>query len=49
MYGYEVSFGRAFDGKVKVVNNEHSREFKDMEEAMEWIREEQKRQYNLDD
>ncbi len=49
MYGYEVSFGRAFNGKVKVVNNEHSREFKDMEEAMDWIREEQKRQYDLDD
>lgn len=49
MYGYEVSFGKAFNGQVKVTNNENSREFKDMEEAMEWIKDEQQRQFDLDD
>lgn len=49
IYGYEVSFGKAFNGQVKVVNNEHSRDFKDMEEAMEWIKDEQQRQFDLDD
>lgn len=49
MYGYEVSFGKAFNGQVKMTNNECSHEFKDMEEAVEWIKAEQKRQYDLDD
>jgi len=49
IYGYEVSFGKAFNGQVKVTNNEHSRDFKDMEEAMEWIKDEQQRQFDLDD